>query len=334
MRGPAAAILSIALTTSAYQITVHASTAAKEDATAVLSKAAGLVDLQAPGAVPFFLLANVALREGKKSTEGVWAIAWASPGQYRSVLRFPGFTATEVVTEGAIYRQRNTESLPLMIWELQQLVRVSSAYRLGSRAKVHGIATEHPKGHDLTCVLTQTDLTDSRICVDNSTGNPFSIDRGTDVSRLENAREHSEFTDYQPFGEHSFPHKLTFRGWNSDFIEVQIQKVIAAQRFPSDEFVPPTGSKRTPFCESPESKGEIMPSTENTIPIGFKDIEVDMFFQVSPEGGVRDAQVVYSSDPLHNREILNWFVGTHFPIRTCSGLPIEYETLIRLKTGH
>jgi hypothetical protein len=306
----------------------------QKDAAPVLSKAAGLVDLQASGGAPFLLLANVALHEGSKSTNGVFAMAWAGPGQYRRVFRFPGFTTTEVVTDGAIYRQRTTEVLPLMIWELDGLLSVASAYRLTPRSKVSRVQTERTGATELTCVLTRTDLTDSRICVNAVTGEPFSVARGVDAYHLESLRERYEFGDYRPFEGHSFPHKLTFRGWNSHVVEVQVQKLIRVETFAADEFRPPSGSSRMHFCDSPETKGEVKPSTGNAIPIGFSDVEVDMYFQVGPSGGVRSAQVVYSSDPLKNKEILNWFTGTHFPIKTCSGTPIAYETLIRFKTGH
>jgi hypothetical protein len=194
---------------------------------------------------------------------------------------------------------------------------------------------------DRTFRLNRSDLraaraasTDSKICVDSATGKPFSIDRGTDFARLPTLREHFEFTDYQPFEGRAFPRKLTFRGWGAREVEVQLQKLIRVQSFQADEFAPPKGASRTHFCQSPQTAGDIRPNTGNTIPIGFTDLEVDMYFQVSPAGGVQYAQVVYSSDPLKNNEILHWFLGTHFPVETCSGVPISYETIVRLVSGH
>jgi hypothetical protein len=313
----------------------------KQDAPVILSKAAELVDLQSPGGTPFLLLANVTLREGEKSVEGVFAMSWAAPGQYRRVFRFPGFTATEVVTGGAMYRQRSTEAMPLMIWELSQLLALTSNYRLGPEWKVLHVQTEQSGQVELNCVLARTGLADSKICIDTSTGLPFSIDTGPDAYRLEHSRERSaanersEFADYQPFEGHTFPHKLTFHGWDARTVEVQVQKLIPVKAFAADEFAPSKDSSKIGFCDSPETNGEVTPNPgSNRIPVKFTDIEVDMYFQVSPAGGVRYAQVVYSSDPLKNTEILHWFIGTHFPIKTCSGTPVAYETLVRLKTAH
>src|SRR5437588_1586732 len=169
----------------------------KGDAAVILSKAAGLVDLQTPGATPFLLLADVMLREGDKSTSGVFAMAWAAPGQYRRVFRFPNFTATEVVTDDTIYRQRNTDALPLMVWELDELLLPASRYRLNPQARVTRMRTERSGTVELTCVLTQAPWTESKICVNSATGEPFSLDRGVDAYRMEYLREHFDIAYFQ-----------------------------------------------------------------------------------------------------------------------------------------
>jgi hypothetical protein len=151
---------------------------------------------------------------------------------------------------------------------------------------------------------------------------------------FESFREHYELSDYRPFEAKTFPRQLSFRGWKQRTIEVRIDKLMRADSFPADEFTPPQGAERSHFCEEPESTGELMPSTGNAIPVGLRDVEVDMYFQVSPIGGVQFAEVVQSSAPLKNKEILNWFVGTHFPVKTCAGTAIAYETIVTVMSGH
>ena len=48
------------------------------------------------------------------------------------------------------------------------------------------------------------------------------------------------------------------------------------------------------------------------IPVGFDDLDMDIYFEISPIGAVRSAQIVYSSDPKSDKEILNWFLGHEF----------------------
>src|SRR5579864_8346129 len=206
------------------------------DGAAVLSRAAGLVDLQALGGAPFFLLANVSLREGNKTVDGVFAMTWASPGQYHRVFRFPGFEANEVFADGTMYRKRSTEALPLMMWELDQLLSLTANYRPGPHSKVRRVQTEGAGSGQTVCVLTQVELIDSRICVNGATGEPSFIDRGTDISRAPSMHEHFEYSDYQPFEGRTFPGKMLFRGWGGREIEVHVQKLIHAQSFPENEF--------------------------------------------------------------------------------------------------
>ena len=59
-----------------------------------------------------------------------------------------------------------------------------------------------------------------------------------------------------------------------------------------------------------------------------------MYFQVDVEGGVRYAEVVYSNAPLMNNEILQSYIGTHFPVRRCAGVPIPYEIVVHQISGH
>lgn len=328
---PFAALLAGALLAAPALAAIDAKPA--EDASAVLSKASTLVDLKLPGGAPFLLQADVVLHEGKNSVQGVFAMAWAAPGQYRRVLHFPGFSSTEVASNGVLYRQRTTdESLPLMIWQLGQLLDFESAYRPSPAWKPQRVQPEQAEGAALSCVLAQSYMGQRKLCVNAATGVPVSIDEGFDVHSLESLREHTDFADYEPFEGRTYPRKLTFHGWGSRSIEVRVQKLIRVQTFAADEFTAPKGATRSHFCESPEVSGSVNASSGNTVPIGFRNIEVDMYFQVTPAGAVRNAQVVYSSDPIHDKEVLSWFVGTHFPIRTCSGTPVSYETMVRLVT--
>lgn len=92
----------------------------ENDPQRVLSRASEQVANKTPASGSFMLLANVHLHDGKKSVDGVCAIAWA-PGRFRRVFRFPNFSETDVMVDGAIYRQRTTNALPLMIYELDNL---------------------------------------------------------------------------------------------------------------------------------------------------------------------------------------------------------------------
>ncbi len=152
----ALALLTMGFAVSAQSLAVaSADEAAKPDAAGILSKAADLVDIQGSGGAPFLLLANVTLRENNKTVDGIFAMTSASSGQYRRVFRFPGFTSTEVLTGGVIYRQRSSEALPLMIWELDQLLALVPNYRPTPQWNLRRVQTERSGSTDLTCVLRE-----------------------------------------------------------------------------------------------------------------------------------------------------------------------------------
>jgi hypothetical protein len=151
------------------------------------------------------LLAKVKLQEGGKSTDGVYALAW-TPGQYRRVFRFPNYVETDVVAQDTIYRQRSTEALPLLIWELDRLVGIGESLRPQLASKLSLL----PDRADRACVRSQRELSESKICVNSATGELQSIEEGIDVANPGLLRERFEFSDYQPIGTKKFPRKLTF----------------------------------------------------------------------------------------------------------------------------
>jgi len=304
----------------------------KSQAEAILSKASEMVNIKAPGSAPFVLIAKVHLQEGRKSVEGIYAVSWAAPDRFRRVLRFPNFSSTDLAQGDKLYRQRSTEGLPLLIWQLDKMMDLVIHYELDPKTKVKRIQREQVNGVDETCVVLERVDLSSKVCLDSATNEPLSIDE-----KLEDAEpfhEHYELRDYGPFESRRFPRKISFRGWGSQGIEVQVEKLIRVQAFAQDEFIAPKGAQVSNFCEHPETTGDVKPSTGGTIPVDLQDIEIDMYFEVSPIGAVRFAEVVYSSAPLKNNEILNWFMGTHFPIRSCAGKPVGYEIIVRLGSAH
>lgn len=299
------------------------------DAAGVLSQAADQVAIKSAKSPPFMLLAKVRLQDGKKSVDGVYAIAWA-PDHFRRVFRFPNFTETDVMVNGSIYRQRSTNTMPLMIYELDSLMDSFLAIKPNPKSKLRQI--DKVPGN-LNCVSVLRDLSQTKICLASATLLPVSIDRTLESVGSDMLREHYEFGDYQAFGGKQFPRSLRFEGWNAKSINAQVDNLIKVESFPPDEFVPPVGSTRMNFCEAPEKKGDVQPYIGDAAVLRLRDTEIAMYFQVGPGGAVRSAEVVYSTNPVMNNEILNWFVGTHFPEKSCNGQAIEYETIVTLAGG-
>ncbi len=299
------------------------------EAEAILAKAWDLVDIRAAGSAPFVLKATVRLTEGDKSTVGVYAMSWAAPDRFRRVIGFRDYAETDVARGENYYSKRNTEGVPLMVWELSELMNsLGTREKLPAAEKVKRIERESIGGKGARCILTGPGKGDSKICVDAATDEVLSIAYG--LGGPAEFQERSEYSGYQDFGTKRFPRHFAFSGWNKRSIEVTVEKLVPVHEFAADEFSPPAGSEISKLCSGTTAMtGDAMPMFGNTIPVGFSQLDVDIYFEITPAGAVRTAQIVYSSDPKANKEVLSWFLGAHFPVKTCDGRAIGYQMMYR-----
>jgi hypothetical protein len=297
------------------------------DALAILAKAWALVDIRASGSGAFILKARARLVEGTKVTDGVFAMAWAAPDRFRRVIGFRDYSETDVARGENYYSKRNTEGVPLMVWKLGELMDSLSARKsVPGGAKVKRVENLSVGGKAATCVSIAWDAGDSRICVDAATAEVLSIEKALDGP--DESRERLEFGDYQDFGGKRFPRHFAYSGWNKRAIEVTIEKLDSAREFAADEFTPPAASEISRLCNGAEEMtGQAMPMFGDTRPVGFSHLDVYIFVDISPMGYVRSAQIVSSSDAKADKEVLRWYLGTNFPVKTCDGRAIGYQSL-------
>jgi hypothetical protein len=297
------------------------------EAEAILDKTADLVDLRGTDAVPFLLKARVRLTEGAKSVDGVFAMSWAAPDRFRRVIGFPDYKETDIARGENYYSKRNTEGIPLMIWQLGGLMdSLELRKALQSGAKIKRVENDSVGGKAATCIWIGRGKGDSKICVDAATGEIDLMETGLDGPAQTQMRY--EFGDYRAFGVKKIPWRFASSGWDKRSIEVTIEKIVPVRAFAADEFSPQAGSVTSRLCTGTEKlEGHMDPMFGEAIPVGFDGLDVDIYFEISPLGAAKSAQIVYSSDPKANKEILRWFLGANFPVKTCDGRPIGYQTL-------
>ncbi len=300
----------------------------KTQARALLSKAFEDVNIKAPNSPSFILMTKVRLEEEKKSVDGVYALSWEAPGHFRREIAFPGFTETDVARNDNFYRKRTTEGLPVMIWQLFRLMESLELPALDANEKVKRLQQSKIKDEDATCIMMDRGEIKSDVCVNSATGLPVSVD--INVGEPERFQQHYGYAEYQLFEGKSFPRKLTFRGWNSRTIQVTVEKLIQVHSFAGDEFTPPEGARTTSYCAKPDSPIEMRFAYSSNQASFLSSLEAYLYFDISPRGTVRYAQILYISDPSARNEIKSSFLGGHFPIMTCGGRPMGYETVVPL----
>jgi hypothetical protein len=297
------------------------------DAEAILNKAWDLVDISAAGSGPFLLKAKVRLTEGNKSADGVFAMAWAAPDRFRRVVGFPDYKETDVSRGENYYSKRTTDGVPLMIWKLGELMdSLGTRERMPAGEKVKRAVTQTVGGKEATCVSIGPGKGDLRICINAATGEVISIEKGLDGPP--EREERLEYSDYQEIGAKKYPRHFVYSGWSKRSIAVTIDTLSAVREFAADEFSPPAGSQISRTCNGAEQMtGTVMPMFGNSKPVGFYQQDFYIYFEISPVGAVRSAQMIYNSDPKTDSEILGMYVGGKFPVKTCDGRPIGYQTL-------
>jgi hypothetical protein len=298
------------------------------DAEAILNKAWDLVDISAAGSGPFLLKAKVRLTEGGKSADGVFAMAWAAPDRFRRVVGFPDYKETDVARGENYYSKRTTDGVPLMIWKLGELMdSLGARERMPAGEKVKRAVTQTVGGKEATCVSVGPGKGDLRICVNAATSEVISIEKGLDGPP--EREERLEYSDYQEIGAKKYPRHFVYSAWSKRSITVTIDTLAAVREFAADEFSPPAGSQISRICNGTEQMTgtAIVPMFGNSKPVGFYQQDFYIYFVINPLGAVRSAQIEYNSDSKTDTEILNMYVGGRFPVKTCDGRPIGYQTL-------
>src|SRR4029077_13193906 len=123
----------------------------EKKARALIEKAAAMTDLRAPGAPPFRLRASVTTLVNGQSLTGTYTLSWASPALYREDFAFPGYTETDVVTDGKLWRKRSIAYRPLRMWQLAMLLDIPGQLREVSFSSGK-IIKEDRNGTQINCV--------------------------------------------------------------------------------------------------------------------------------------------------------------------------------------
>jgi len=108
-------------------------------------------------------------------------------------------------------------------------------------------------------------------------------------------------------------------------------------RFADDVFVPPDGTSSRDWCAKPEVAKQPDPSSITRLLVGLLSQKSKGFrgyyFQVASNGSVQKMAALYSDGTA--KEVKKEDVGReNFPIHSCGGKPIEYETVFGSFLSH
>ncbi|HEV3253050.1 MAG TPA: energy transducer TonB [Candidatus Acidoferrales bacterium] len=285
----------------------------EKKARALIEKAAAMTDLRAPGAPPFRLRASVTTLVNGQNVSGTYTLSWASPALYREEFNFPGFTETDIVTDGKLWRKRSIAYRPLRMWQLATLLDIPGHLRTISAAS-RAIWEMKRNGASIQCLEWVA-------CFDKRQGWPITLD-GTSPGHGYSL----EYSDFAKLGDKVFPRDLRYLEDEAVAVSVHVEEWANTPKFDSAVFLPPDGSDSRAWCANPK------PAVVQRIPgnFSFGDTPVVFYGVIGTDGRLHDLALLQSTkqaDPVAAQKIAE---GAIYTPASCGVTPVEQEVSLTI----
>ncbi|MCH7986933.1 MAG: energy transducer TonB [Acidobacteria bacterium] len=299
----------------------------QEEAAALLARAAEEANIRSAKNPPFRLRARVRfLGLAKGAVEGTYVLLWVSPHQWREQIVFPGYAQIRIGGENKFWQRRNVDFQPFHVYQLQQLLDISSRLKLQAEEKANRVRTRKRKGAVFRCFKAGEKGKDEReFCFDQ--------DNNT-LSRIRYSSFTYEYTDHKNWHVHLFPHSLrAFEGGNL-IIEATIEELTADPLSDASFFQPPQGAQEWHWCQNPvpskllKSRVPRYPAT--AIQSRTQGV-VSIYALIRTDGKLENLVIVRSGDPQLNGSSLEAVRGWRYRPKMCGGIPVRDEVVIDVR---
>jgi hypothetical protein len=314
---------SLALEAFAAQPASAQALPSREEAVRLLETAGHQTSLTGSGA-PFHLAAKLHYTVDAISLDGTYEVLWAAAGRFREEFRLGSIGESDVALDGKLYVLRSSPILtypevrvrgltglpnPPVTPAASESFQISKIYRSGGA------------GESLLCFDFGSPPTNTN-CVDSVTGRLVSVNnRMKLISRVEDR--------FMSVGAVNYPgHILSTIDHES--LEISVDKLETVARFADEVFVPPAGASSRDWCANPDGVRPLDRNLFAKLTVGFALSHVPKGFrgyyaQVGANGRVEQAAEIYA-DGTARRSVDRDLNGARFPVHSCAGKPIEYET--------
>lgn len=202
----------------------------------------------------FTLKANIQVEIREKLIDGNYQLLWNGPDQWREEISLPGpgYHEIQIGGKGVIWVQRNTDFIPVGIFNLHRALGFGSSagtppavslVQIGLTPKDTITKKREKKefGEKATCLDIQYDLGyTSALCIRDDSG----------VILRETSYESEK--DLQPFGSKTFPRELTFKLEDRTMAKAIITELTNTTQFPPGAFAVPASVSPQPGCMNPQ----------------------------------------------------------------------------------
>ena len=316
---------SLALQAFAAQPASAQSLPSKEEAARLLETARHQTSLTGAGA-PFHLVAKLHYTVDAISLDGTYEVLWATSGRFREEFRLGAIGESDIALDDKLYVLRSSPVLTYpeaMVRKLTGLPNPAVKPTASEPFQISKVYRSGGAGENLLCFdLGSPPTSMNTNCLDSVTGRLVSIiSKMKQISRVEDR--------FMSVGAVNYPgHMLSTIG--NESLEINVDKLETVARFADELFVPPAGASSRDWCANPDGVTPLdwnlfakltVGLTLSHVPKGFRGY----YAQVGANGHVEQAAEVYA-DGTARRSGDRDLNGARFPIHSCAGKPIEYET--------
>jgi hypothetical protein len=311
----------------AFSVWLNAQTLpTKKDAEAILQNASEGADLWASDSAPFHLLASVHYELGGQPSDGTYDLLWQSPDQYREYFEMRTAKELEIASGGRLSILRNTPTLTVPLWSTRRNLRFIKNYFL--RQKVKKVRAVQVNGLEATCIDSESRFAERQNCFDPTTNQAISVSFVEKVPYGRNsAWGKTELTSFTSLGKKRYPLRIMIRELDEK-LDVTITTFEQPESIYEDLFVSPADAQTFDWCPNPITSGHIeFPSGA----VGQMDApggNFPYYVLVGHDGHVKKSAPMRSAGPQVDHKMATWLQMAKFPIKSCRGNPVEYETVM------
>jgi TonB family protein len=307
---------------------LHAIDKQKEaEALILLKRAHDSTDIRAESGSPFRLDAEFKLfGMAGGTTEGKYALVWASPDQWREEISFPGFSQVRVGGKGKVWMYRNIDFRPLRVSQLYSALDVAKSSTLKKDEKIKAYRHEKMEGKPADCVKIGYRDVFRKLCFDPVRG----------VLTHESQRNLTfNFESYARFGSKIFPQIIRVSQDGDPVVEVTVTKHTSTGRTEATLFTPPKGSVEWGACSDPDPpEPKITPEPDypkNASKERVGGTEV-AYILVDANGDVQHAAILESIGPEFDESVIKTLQRKwKFMPGACNGTPVPIEEEVEIR---
>jgi TonB family protein len=307
--------IAISLSISLLAAAVPARATEDKKARVLIEKAAAMTDLRAPGATPFRLRASVTTLVNGQNLSGTYTFSWASPALYREEFDFPGYTETDVVSGGKLWRKRSVAYRPLRMWQLAILLDIPGQLRGVSPPSGEMIIRGERSGAQVDCTSWVV------VCFDSHKGWPVLLD----ATSLEHAYS-LEYSNFAKLGDKAFPRDLRYLDDGAIAVSAHIEELASAPKFDSATFSPPDSSEAHVWCADP--KRAVVQSIPGNFSFG--DTPVVFYAVIGTDGRLHDLALLQAAKQADSAAAQKIAEGAVYTPASCAGTPVEQEASLTI----